>query len=77
MELHSVSRETLLTQNSGDIISKVKTRPGMGWFQMFLLTGRFVSWETAKVLNYALFEETISRLGDFSPLFIYATGHNK
>lgn len=50
-----------------DINSKVKTRSGMGWFQMFLLTGRFVSWEIAKVLNYALFEEAISGLGD-SPL---------
>lgn len=59
-----------------DINSKVKTRPGMGWFQMFLLTGRFVSWETAKVLNYALFEEAISGLGDF-PSPHYATGHNK
>lgn len=47
-----------------DINSKVKTRSGMGWFQMFLLTGRFVSWEIAKVLNYALFEEAISGLGD-------------
>lgn len=47
-----------------DINSKVKTRSGMGWFQMFLLTGRFVSWEIAKVLNYALFEEAISGLED-------------
>lgn len=57
----------------------------MGWFQMFLLTERFVSWEIAKVLNYALFEEAISGLGEvffflFSFFFsfaIYATGHNK
>lgn len=60
-----------------DINSKVKTRPGIGSFQMFLLTGRFVSWETAKVLNYALYEEAISGLGDFPPTHIYATGHNK
>lgn len=31
---------------------------------MFLLTERFVSWEIAKVLNYALFEEAISGLGE-------------
>lgn len=36
----------------------------MGWFQMFLLTECFVSWEIGKVLNYALFEEAISGLGE-------------
>lgn len=53
-----------------DINSKVKTRLGMGCFEMFLLTGRFVSWETAKVLNYVLFEEAISGLADFPPPFM-------
>lgn len=65
-----------------DINSKVKTRAGVGWLRMFLLTGPvFVSWEIAKVLNYALFGEAVSGLGEMHLLFvcfaIYATRQNK
>ena len=42
------------------LIPKSKRKREWAGFRCFLLTERFVSWEIAKVLNYALFEEAIS-----------------